>query len=239
MENRKPWWILVGGRQRLGRFLAERWAPERNLVLTSSRPWEGEADWLGAMSRTTEVRTLCWNAEDPCLVTRMAADMAALAEEGISFGNALVASSTFPMASLGSWTPESLEATWRMNLSFPFLVAQALAPRMTEGGCLQFLLDTAIHRPWLKRLPYSAAKSGLASLVPGLAQVLAPRVRVVGHAIGVVMADEGSDPAFLASRSLLKRLGVPEDLDRAIRYAADSPYLTGEIMTLDGGRRWV
>lgn len=239
MENRKPWWILVGGRQRLGRMLAERWAPERNLVLTSSRPWEGDAEWLESLSRLTGVRTLCWNAEDTGLVSRMDADLEALASEGVIFGNALVSSGTFPMAPLGSWTQEALEATWRMNLSFPFLVAQALAPRMAEGGCLQFLLDTAIHRPWLKRLPYSAAKSGLASLVPGLAQILAPRVRVVGHAIGVVMADEGSDPAFLASRSLLKRLGEPEDLIRAIQFAADSPYLTGEIMTLDGGRRWV
>jgi len=239
VETRKPWWILVGGRQRLGRILAERWAPERNLVLTSSRPWDGETAWLEPLARVTEVRTLCWNAEDPALVSRMGADLEGLAAEGITFENALISSSTFPMAPLGSWTPESLEATWRMNLSFPFLVAQAMAPRMANGGCLQFLLDTAIHRPWLKRLPYSAAKTGLAALIPGLAQVLAPRVRVVGHAIGVVMPDEGSDPTFLASRSLLKRLGEPGDLDRAIRYAAESPYVTGEIMTLDGGRRWV
>nr|WP_320133367.1 SDR family oxidoreductase [uncultured Holophaga sp.] len=238
MEERRGWWILVGGRRRLGRAFAEQWIRERNLVLTSSRAWEDDADWVESLRRTGEVRTLRWQAEDPGLVIQMMADLEALAGEGISLANALIASSTFPMAPLGSWTAESLEATWRMNLSFPFLVAQALAPHMAEGGCLQFLLDTAIHRPWLKRLPYSAAKSGLAALVPGLAQLLAPRVRVVGHAVGVVLADEGSDPAFLASRSLLKRLGEPEDLDRAIRYAAESPYLTGDILTLDGGRRW-
>jgi len=238
VENLKPWWILVGGRQRLGRILAEKWAPSRNLVLTSSRPWEGDP-WLKELSKTAEVRTLHWNAEDPRLVPQMMADLEGLAGEGIVFENALLASGDFPMAPLGSWTMATLEATWRLNLGFPFLAAQALAPHMGDGACLQFLLDTSIHRPWLKRLPYSAAKSGLAVLVPGLAQLLAPRVRVVGHAIGVVLADEGSDPAFLASRTLLKSLGEPEDLDRAIRYAAESPYLTGEILTLDGGRRWV
>jgi len=238
VTQRKPWWILVGGRQRLGRLLAERWAPEVNLVLTSSRPWEGEEEWLEPLAHRTGLRTLCWDAGAPELVSRLDTDLQALAGEGVRFGNAVIASSTFPLAPLGSWTAENLEANWRMNLGFPFLVAQALAPHMAEGGCLQFLLDTAIHRPWLKRLPYSAAKSGLAALVPGLAQLLAPRVRVVGHAIGVVMPDEGSDPAFLASRSLLKSLGEPGDLARAIRYAADSPYLTGEILTLDGGRRW-
>jgi len=238
VENRKPWWILVGGRQRLGRVLAERFAPECNLVLTSSRPWEGEEAWLEGVARTTEVRTLCWNAGDPGLDARLASDLETLAAEGVVFASALLGAGTFPLAPLGDWTPESLEATWRMNLSFPFLVAQALSPRMAEGGCLQFLLDTSVHRPWLKRLPYSAAKSGLAVLVPGLAQLLAPRVRVVGHALGVIMADEGTDPAFLAGRSLLKRTGEPEDLIRAVRYAAESSYLTGEVMTLDGGRRW-
>ena len=32
---------------------------------------------------------------------------------------------------------------------------------------------------------------------------------------------------------------TPEDLARALRYAAESPYLTGEILTLDGGTRWI
>ena len=64
-------------------------------------------------------------------------------------------------------------------------------------------------------------------------------MRVVGHALGTVLPDEASDPGFLAERSLLKQVGSPEDLLRAVRYAAESPFLTGEILTLDGGRRWV
>ena len=75
--------------------------------------------------------------------------------------------------------------------------------------------------------------------MPGLAQLLAPRVRVVGHALGTLLPAEGADAAFLAGRTLLKRIGEPADLCRAVRYAADSPFLTGEILTLDGGRRWV
>ena len=169
----------------------------------------------------------------------MMADLAALASDGWAVSGAVVLAGTFPEQPLGTWTEASLEATWRMNLTFPFLCAQALAPHLADGACLQLLLDTSLHHPWLKRLPYSAAKAGLAALVPGLAQLLAPKVRVVGHALGAVLPAEGSDPAFLAERTLLKRLGEPADLARAVRYAADSPFLTGEILTLDGGRRWV
>ncbi len=237
-RNGRACWVLVGGRRRLGRALAEDLARDHDLVLTSSKPWDGET-WVDDLTKTGRIRTLQWDAEGPELVSRMMADLDGLESDGWAISGAVLLAGTFPKSPLGTWTPELLDATWRMNLGFPFLCAQALAPRLADGSCLQLLLDTSIHRPWLKRLPYSAAKAGLAALVPGLAQLLAPRVRVVGHALGAVLPAEGSDAAFLAERTLLKRLGDPADLCRAVRFAADSPFLTGEILTQDGGRRWV
>lgn len=237
-RNDRPCWVLVGGRQRLGRALAEDLARDHDLVLTSSRPWEGES-WVDDLSKTARIRTLQWDAESPELVSRMMADLDGLEADGWVISGAVLLAATFPESPLGTWTQEGLDATWRMNLGFPFLCAQALAPRLAEGACLQILLDTAIHRPWLKRLPYSAAKAGLAALVPGLAQLLAPKVRLVGHALGTLLPAGESDEAFLAGRTLLKRIGELADLCRAVRYAAESPFLTGEILTLDGGRRWV
>jgi NAD(P)-dependent dehydrogenase (short-subunit alcohol dehydrogenase family) len=218
--------------------LAEDLARDHDLVLTSSRPWEGES-WVEDLAKTARIRTLQWDAESPDLGSRMMADMDAFAADGWLISGAVILAGTFPESPLGTWTAEELEATWRLNLTFPFLCAQVLGTRLAEGACLQLLLDTSIHRPWLKRLPYSAAKAGLGMLVPGLAQLLAPKVRVVGHALGTLLAAEGSDATFLAGRTLLKRTGETEDLCRAVRFAAASPFLTGEILTQDGGRRWV
>ncbi len=237
-RNERECWLLVGGRQRLGRALAEDLAEDHDLVLTSSRPWDGEP-WVDGLSKKAWVRTLHWDAESPGLVSRMMADLDTLKAEGRVISGAVLLAGNFPMQPLGTWTAASLEATWRLNLGFPFLCAQALAPVLPEGACLQIILDTSIHHPWLRRLPYSAAKAGLAALVPGLAQLLAPKLRVVGHALGTVLPAEGSDEGFLAERTLLKRIGEPADLCRAVRFAADSPFLTGEILTQDGGRRWV
>jgi NAD(P)-dependent dehydrogenase (short-subunit alcohol dehydrogenase family) len=237
-RDEKPWWVLVGGRRRLGRELAQALAPGCSLVLTSSAPWEEEARWITELSKQTRVRCLRWSAEDPDLVPTMMADMDRLVAEGIRPNCGVLVSGTFPEQPFGQWSPENLAATWQVNLSFPLLAAQALAPALADGGCLQFLLDVAIYNPFLKRLPYSAAKAGQAALVPGLARLLAPRLRVVGHALGTALP-AGHDPENLAERSLLKRIGTPEDLARALRYAADSPYLTGEILTLDGGTRWI
>ena len=234
----RPCWVVVGGRRRLGRLLAEDLAGDHDLVLTSSEGWDGET-WVDGLSKKARIRTFRWDAHSPGLVPRMMADLDTLERDGWFISGVVFLAGSFPEAPLGSWTPDALRETWALNLTFPFLCAQALAPRLAEGACLQLVLDTSIHRPWLKRLPYSAAKAGQAALVPGLAQLLAPRIRVVGHAIGTLLPAEGSDPAFLAQRTLLKRLGTPEDLCRAIRHAAASPHMTGEILTLDGGRRWV
>lgn len=238
MEENKSWWILAGGGRRLGRALAEGLALEHNLVLTSSRPWTNEDCWTTNLSKGTQVRTLCWDALNPGLVVQMMADLESLGAEGIHFESAVLVAGTFPEQPLGTWTPESLQKTLALNMAFPMLAAQALVPWIQDGGSLQFLLDTAIHRPMLKRLPYSAAKAGLAALVPGLARLLAPKIRVAGHALGILLPDAESDADALASLNLLKRNGRPEDLLRALRYVAESPYLTGEILTLDGGRRW-
>ncbi len=236
--NERPWWIVVGGRTRLGRWVAEALATDHDLVITTSRPEPREIERTASLSTFTPGKLLRWDAKDADLVPRMMADLEALRAEGIRFRGALVAAGTFPHQPLGTWTPPALEATWTMNLTFPLLVAQALAPHITPGGSLQFLLDTALHRPFQNHLPYSAAKAALGALVPALARVLAPDVRVVGHALGVLLPAKGYDAEALAAHTLVGHNGTPQDLIRAVRYVADSPYLTGEILTLDGGRRW-
>ena len=91
------------------------------------------------------------------------ADLAALRGSGIQANCAVLVSGSFPLAPLGQWSVQELEATWRLNLTFPLLVSQALAPELADGGCLQLLLDTAIHKPFSQHLPYSVAKTGLAA----------------------------------------------------------------------------
>ncbi len=222
----KPLWIVVGGQRRLGRVVAEDLARDHALLLTSSKPWK-DAEWAAGH------RTLVWDAADLELVSRMANDLGETTLAG-----AVIVAGTFPEAPLGTWSPQELARAWEVNLSFPLLALQALAGRIAEGGCLQLVLDASIHRPYLKRLPYSASKAALAALIPAFARALAPKVRVVGHAIGTLLPTPGMDPEGLARQGLLGRNGAPEDLVRAIRFAAASPFMTGEILTQDGGRRW-
>ncbi|MCL1894581.1 MAG: SDR family oxidoreductase [Holophagaceae bacterium] len=234
----KTWWVIIGGVRRIGIALAHGLAENHKLVLTSSNiPQRNEE--LSKLSIRTDVRLLHWNANDPELATKIMTDIEELRGKGISLSGAILVAGTFPNAPLGSWNADDLQLTWQVNLTFPLLVVQALAPNLVDGSCIQIILDTCIHRPMPGRLPYSCAKTGLACLVQGMSRILAPKIRIVGHAIGTILPDDESNPDFLRDQTLLKCLGTPEDLCRAINYAASSPYLTGEILTLDGGRRWL
>ena len=54
-RNDRACWVLVGGRRRLGRALAEDLARDHDLVLTSSAPWDGET-WVDGLSKNGRIR---------------------------------------------------------------------------------------------------------------------------------------------------------------------------------------
>ena len=88
-----------------------------------------------------------------------------------------------------------------------------------------------------------AATAGLAGLTRALARELGPEVRVNGVSPGPILwpdEDELFDEVTrqrTVSNTLLKRTGEPEDIARAVHYlVADAPYVTGQIISVDGGR---
>jgi pteridine reductase len=89
---------------------------------------------------------------------------------------------------------------------------------------------------WKGYAHYAASKAGLAALTRLLALEWAPEVRVNGVAPGAVLPQEGADPGRLANRIPLGRIGGAGDVARAVLFLAKEPFITGEILTVDGGR---
>jgi pteridine reductase len=151
------------------------------------------------------------------------------------------ASSFYPTP-IGSITVDAFDDLVGTNFRAPLFLSQAAAPelRRTEGLIVN-LVDIHGTRP-LKRHPvYSSAKAALVMLTQSLARELAPEVRVNGIAPGPVMWPEGVMDADLQARILdrtaLKRTGSATDIARAVRFfATDAPYVTGQILAVDGGR---
>ena len=128
------------------------------------------------------------------------------------------------------------------NLQAPLFLAQAAVPSLAERrGLILNIVDIHGLRP-LKGYPvYSVAKAGLAMLTRSLARELGPEIRVNGIAPGPVLWPEHDmDEALkreIIGKTALKRHGSPEDVARtALFLAKDAPYITGQIIAVDGGR---
>src|ERR1700731_2304488 len=144
-----------------------------------------------------------------------------------------------PLGDIGEIDWDDLVGT---NLKAPLFLAQAAAPALHERrGLIINVADIHGLKP-LRRYPvYSVAKAGLIMLTKSLARELAPHVRVNAVAPGPVMwPEDGLDPALqlkITQRTALKRIGSAEDVARAcLFFAAEAPYVTGQILAVDGGR---
>jgi NAD(P)-dependent dehydrogenase (short-subunit alcohol dehydrogenase family) len=151
-------------------------------------------------------------------------------------------------AAIFSRTPflEVTEGDWerflRVNLTAPFLLCRLVGEIMARQGrgVILNLADIAGAKAWADYVPYSVSKAGVLALTTGLARALAPDVRVNAIAPGTVLLPDGSDAAErerAVGRVPLKRLGSPEDIARAALYLIESDFVTGEVLTVDGGQR--
>jgi len=128
------------------------------------------------------------------------------------------------------------------NLKAPLFLSQAVAPALhANHGLVLNLADIHGMRPLRRHPVYSIAKAGLIMLTKSLARELGPHVRVNAIAPGPVLwPDDGLDKALQAEiidRTALKRPGTASDVARAaLFFAAEAPYVTGQILAVDGGR---
>jgi pteridine reductase len=142
--------------------------------------------------------------------------------------------------------PELDEATWdralAVNLTAPFLLARRAGLRMREAGsgAIVNLTDWAVARPYPRYLPYYASKAGLAAVTAGLARALAPEVRVNAVAPGPILLPEGAGDddlrAAIERATPLARLGGEGAVVSAVLFLLGNEFVTGETLTVDGGR---
>lgn len=146
-------------------------------------------------------------------------------------------------ASLFERTPilDITEAEWdrvlAVNLKAPFLLSQAAAPLLREdGGVIINLLDLSAFQPWPSFAHHAVSKAGLMHLTKVLARALAPEIRVNAIAPGTVLPPDSTTGEDGSERRVLRRQGDPGDVASAMLYLIRSEFVTGEVITVDGGR---
>ncbi len=151
------------------------------------------------------------------------------------------ASSFYPTP-VGTITAAQWDDLIGTNLKAPLFLSQAAAPSLrARRGQIINLVDIHGLRPLKAHPVYSAAKAGLAMLTRALARELGPEIRVNGIAPGPVLWPESDIDERLkqeiVAKTALHRHGTPVDIARtALFLAKDAPFITGQIIVVDGGR---
>lgn len=151
--------------------------------------------------------------------------------------------STFYPTPVGSTTPDDWAGLIGTNMKSPYFLSQACVQYLREtSGCIINITDVHGVRPLKDHPIYSAAKAGLIMLTRALAKELGPDIRVNAVSPGAVLwpeaeALEEKKKQEILSRTVMKRMGKPEDIAAAVRYLiSDADYVTGQIIRVDGGR---
>ena len=138
------------------------------------------------------------------------------------------------------------EAAWAElidgNLKAAFFCSQQAAPALQRThGAIVNICDVHTDRPLPDFSVYTAAKAGMVSLTRSLALELAPKVRVNAVSPGSLTWPEEdvfseAERARLEAAIPLARIGNGQDIGRTVLFLLrDAPYLTGQIIGVDGG----
>ncbi|WP_262967018.1 pteridine reductase [Methylobacter psychrophilus] len=151
------------------------------------------------------------------------------------------ASSFYPTTMAGV-TEQQWDELMGCNLKAPFFLAKLLTETLADNkGCIVNIVDIHAERG-LKNYPvYSIAKAGLVAMTKILAKELGPVIRVNGIAPGAILWPDNElseqEKQDILQRIALRRNGEPDDIARALWFLIkDADYMTGQILTIDGGR---
>ena len=235
----RPVALVTGGGVRLGRALALGLAEDGHDLVVS---------WRSSEEPAREVAQLVEGLGRRCALVR--ADLAEpegaeavvrAAREAYGRLDVLVNSAAgfdeTPLLEVDAGVWDGIMA---VNVRAAHLTVRAAADLLeATGGCVVNITDLSAWQAWSQHPVHAVSKAALAHLTRVQARALAPRVRVNGVAPGAVLPpddyDEGRYEAVVR-RTPLARIGSPEDVVRAVRYLVDSPFVTGEILVVDGGR---
>jgi len=121
-------------------------------------------------------------------------------------------------------------------------LCQAAAKNLRENkGSIINLIDIHTKNPLRNHSLYVSAKAGLKTLTQSLAKDLAPEIRVNGISPGAILWPEENindlEKEVILSQVPLQRRGNPQDISDCILFLLyHSNYITGQIITIDGGR---
>jgi NAD(P)-dependent dehydrogenase (short-subunit alcohol dehydrogenase family) len=230
--------LVTGAARRIGRAVAIRLAAEGARVAVHYRSSQVEAmDAVAEIARAGG-EAVALQAE----LTRVPEIEAMLARVEQTFGRLDILvnnAGIFLPTPVGRTEESQWDSVLDTNLKAQFFAAQCAAPLLARSGNGRIINFASLGGllAWPNYTAYSISKAGVMMLTRCLARALAPAVTVNAIAPGTIpFPGDAPQVAELASRNAsLGRPGSPEDITAAVLYLIGAKYVTGQVLTVDGG----
>ena len=123
------------------------------------------------------------------------------------------------------------------HLTGAFLMTRAAVPLLrSASGAIVNMASTRAAMSEPNSEAYAASKGGIVALTHALAISLGPDVRVNAIAPGwIVTGDWDALRDKDHAQHPVGRAGRPQDIVEAVRYLAEASFVTGQVLTVDGG----
>lgn len=230
--------LVTGGAVRVGRSISLALGRAGYRVMVHYRTSQGDAAATVRDLKRMGGRPSAFRADlaDPAEIHRMFEEV----DQRLGGIDLLVNSAAiFQRQEALEVSPADWDRIFHINARAPFLCSQQAARRMEPGSSIVNIADSGADEAWPGYVPYVATKAAVVSLTKGLARAWAPEIRVNAVSPGPVLLpeDESSEAEekCAAERTVLGRLGTPEDVAQAVLYLDQAPYVTGEVIRVDGG----
>jgi 3-oxoacyl-[acyl-carrier protein] reductase/pteridine reductase len=233
--------LITGGAHRVGKAMTLALAQQGANVVVNYHTSAEAAQETAAQAQALGVGALAVQCDvsDPDQVHAMVQEtVRAFGGLDILVNSASLFKRTpFPMADYTDW-----HQVFDILVHGSMYCANAAAPLMRERGegLIVNIVDGSAWRPWRGFAAHSTGKAGLLALTRQLALELAPEVRVNAIAPGPVLPPPGhseTQKERIAAGTLLKRWGSPQDVSEALLFLVRADYITGEVITVDGGEQ--
>lgn len=140
-------------------------------------------------------------------------------------------------------TAQDWDILFNTNAKAPFLLSLAARPLLArQSGCIINLTDIHAEKPLSGYSIYCQSKAALEMQTKSLAREFAPEIRVNAIAPGAIAWPEDANSLTpelqqkIITKTPLKQHGNPEFIAQAVLALAENPFITGQILKVDGGR---
>lgn len=233
--------LITGSAVRIGRAVARSLADAGYRVAIHHRSSDSDADSLKAEIEQSggQCCILKGDLAEPDVLSALVAQAADALRHPVTvlINNA----SVFDNDTAQSFTTNSWDLHQNVNLRAPLMLAQAMfdaLPKSAGGNIINFI-DQRVLKLNPQFFSYTISKAGLWTATRTLAQAMAPHVRVNAIGPGPTLENIHQQPGEFAAESTNVPLGKGPELEEiihAVKFILETPSLTGQMLTLDGGQ---